>query len=91
MHACVAAFSSGVTVVQMTYSRKFNGLFGSLGYFDIADCKQDKQQFVIDKILNGFHHRDQLKNDVSTSLEQVSTRLEKYENAIQVLQVSYAN
>src|SRR5690606_38493929 len=32
MHSCIAAFSAGVPVVPMAYSRKFAGLFGSLGY-----------------------------------------------------------
>ena len=32
MHACIAAYSSGVPVVPMSYSRKFEGLFGTLGY-----------------------------------------------------------
>ena len=32
MHACIAAFSAGVPVVPVAYSRKFSGLFGMLGY-----------------------------------------------------------
>jgi len=38
MHACIAAFSSGVPVIPMAYSRKFNGLFNSLGYPFVIDC-----------------------------------------------------
>jgi colanic acid/amylovoran biosynthesis protein len=50
MHACIAALSSGVPVVPMAYSRKFNGLFGSLGYPHLADCKQDSEDAVVSKI-----------------------------------------
>jgi hypothetical protein len=32
MHATIAAFSSGVPVVPISYSRKFEGLYGALGY-----------------------------------------------------------
>src|SRR3546814_12872207 len=32
MHACIAAFSSGTPVMPVAYSRKFSGLFGTLGY-----------------------------------------------------------
>lgn len=32
MHATIAAYSSGVPVVPVSYSRKFEGLFGTLGY-----------------------------------------------------------
>lgn len=32
MHACIGAFSAGVPVVPVAYSRKFHGLFALLGY-----------------------------------------------------------
>lgn len=32
MHAAIGAFSSGVPTIPFSYSRKFEGLFGSLGY-----------------------------------------------------------
>ncbi len=41
MHACIAAFSTGVPVVPMAYSRKFAGLFGSLGFDRTVDCTRD--------------------------------------------------
>ena len=44
MHACIAAFSSGVPVVPMAYSRKFEGLFGSLGYDRTVDCTADSAE-----------------------------------------------
>ena len=40
MHSTIAAFSSGVPVVPMAYSRKFNGLFcDTLKYKNIIDLK----------------------------------------------------
>lgn len=32
MHACIGAFSAGVPVLPVAYSRKFRGVFGQLGY-----------------------------------------------------------
>lgn len=32
MHACIGAFSAGVPVLPVAYSRKFQGVFGQLGY-----------------------------------------------------------
>lgn len=41
MHATIAAFSSGVPVVPMAYSRKFNGLFvDTLNYHYIVNLEQ---------------------------------------------------
>lgn len=82
MHACIAAFSSGVAVVPMAYSRKFNGLFGTLGYLMIADCKSDNTEVVISKIKQGFHSREQLKENIASSKSLVDKRLSIYRAAI---------
>lgn len=82
MHACIAALSSGVPVVPMAYSRKFNGLFGTLGYPRIADCKQDSQDTVVSKVLQGFEERALLKQEVAIALSSVQERLTRYEDAI---------
>ncbi|MBZ8140319.1 polysaccharide pyruvyl transferase [Rubrivivax gelatinosus] len=37
MHACIAACSAGVAVAPLAYSRKFIGLFRSLGYDTVVD------------------------------------------------------
>ena len=40
MHACIAALSTGVPVVPLAYSDKFEGMFGSLGYEATLDCRK---------------------------------------------------
>lgn len=50
MHATVAAISSGTAVVPLGYSRKFNGLFGSLGYRWNADLTSDSNDAVLAKV-----------------------------------------
>ncbi|GJI91822.1 MULTISPECIES: polysaccharide pyruvyl transferase family protein [Duganella] len=82
MHACIAAFSSGVPVVPMAYSRKFNGLFGTLGYDTIADCKVDSEDTVCAKIGNGFSQREQLRGQVRAGLQRVEQRLGRYEASL---------
>lgn len=82
MHACIAAFSSGVPVIPMAYSRKFNGLFGTLGYSHVADCKKDDAKAVVTKILDGFSRRESLRANVGQALKQVDARVGRYENAL---------
>lgn len=41
MHATIAATSSGVPVIPVAYSRKFNGLYDTLGYKYYIDAKSD--------------------------------------------------
>jgi polysaccharide pyruvyl transferase WcaK-like protein len=91
MHACIAAFSSGVPVVPMAYSRKFNGLFGTLGYNEIADCKKDNDDEVLKKIMAGFNNRDELHKKIKLSLTQVNERLSRYEtNIAEIFKSAYS-
>ncbi len=80
MHACIAAFSSGVPVVPMAYSRKFNGLFNSLGYRHIADLKNDDTKTAFEVIVNGFRGKDVLKAEVAVGNRQAQNKLQYYED-----------
>ena len=82
MHACIAALSSGVAVVPMAYSRKFNGLFGTLGYHRLADCKVDSGDEVLAKVLLGFEQRVAVKQEVQVALQSVGQRLRRYQDFI---------
>jgi colanic acid/amylovoran biosynthesis protein len=80
MHACIAAFSSGVPVVPLAYSRKFNGLFESLGYRHYGDCKAASADEVLALIQRSFEQRDALKIEVDSGVEQAQVRLGRYKD-----------
>lgn len=82
MHACIAAFSSGVPVIPMAYSRKFNGLFGSLGYSHLVDCKVDDLVTALGKIEQGFCRKEVLKEQTEQALILAQIKLETYENTL---------
>lgn len=79
MHACIAAFSTGVPVVPMAYSRKFNGLFGTLGYSGIADCKVQVDRDCLKSIIDGFEERSTLDRSLGNSLMAVNAKIARYE------------
>lgn len=78
MHACIAAFSSGVPVIPVAYSRKFIGLFGSLGYKQVADCATQSAHEIASMVLQGYANREALKQQVSASNSLAQERLETY-------------
>jgi colanic acid/amylovoran biosynthesis protein len=90
MHACIAAFSSGVPVVPIAYSRKFSGLFGSLGYHESTDLLTQTGSEILEHVIAGYNDRESLKQKVTRSLEAVDAKLAKYEeilkNQFRVLQ-----
>ena len=82
MHSTIAAFSSNVPVVPMSYSRKFNGLFeDTLHYNYVADMKESTPDAIINKIKLAFNCRDNLKSlerqQMRTTVAEAGRRIEK--------------
>lgn len=72
MHSTIAAFSSGVPVVPMAYSRKFNGLFGdTLKYHCVADMKNGDNKSLMDLIKEKFQNRDNLKKVIAVRQDTI--------------------
>lgn len=62
MHACIAAFSSGVPTVPMAYSRKFTGLFTeTLGYNCLCDMREQDEDLICENVLSFCKDRNHLK------------------------------
>lgn len=78
MHACIAAFSSGVPVIPVSYSRKFNGLFSSLQYSYFSDCLVHNQNKAIEMILQGIADRNTLKSAVENGRGRAQEKLSNY-------------
>lgn len=85
MHACIAAFSSGVPVVPMAYSRKFNGLFNSLGYTCILDCLKMNNEQGLALFKQAFADRAGLVDEVQRGNQQAQARLELYVDEVAAL------
>lgn len=72
MHACIAAFSSGVPVLPLAYSRKFNGLFiDTLGYEHIGDCLNDNEEIIIEKMKSVFNNLQKIKNKIDITNDTI--------------------
>jgi colanic acid/amylovoran biosynthesis protein len=82
MHACIAAFSAGVPVVPVAYSRKFNGLFGVLGYRVLADGKAITNAELVETVLRAFSERATLRVDVERGVALAQQRLAAYEDVL---------
>ncbi len=84
MHATIAAFSTNVPVVPMSYSRKFNGLFeDTLNYRHIADMRTHTQQVILSIVKDAFENRNILKLEIENINKTiVKTRREILENEL---------
>lgn len=85
MHACIAAFSSGVPVVPMAYSRKFSGLFGTIGYNRTVDCTTETGDAIEAKIMADFTNRTTLAAEAAAALAQGRSKLAVYQDGLKTL------
>ncbi len=82
MHACIAAFSSGVPVVPMAYSRKFAGLFGALDYNETVDCTAQSAEDIKARIFAAFERRENMARAQQAALAMGLERLQRYETVL---------
>lgn len=82
MHACIAAYSTGVPVVPIAYSRKFNGLFESLGYPFFIDGKTATTESAIETVMTWFAERNGLRSAIAAGRDLVEDKLNLYEDRL---------
>ncbi len=78
MHACIAAYSSGVAVAPVAYSRKFAGLFGMLGYRWMVPVKGMTTDQAFAYLLDSFERRAELVSDAAQGMARVEASLDVY-------------
>lgn len=82
MHAAIAAFSSGVPVIPMAYSRKFSGMFGTMGYERTVECTSETAEAIRSKISAAFEDRISVAAEVAATLAVGQDRVERYVTAV---------
>lgn len=82
MHATVAAFSMRVPTVPVAYSRKFQGLYGSLGYDYVIDAKEETLKDAIAKTIDYLKNRLLLKKDIEKSLSIVHKKNNEFVSSL---------
>lgn len=76
MHACIAALSQGIPTVGVAYSRKFSGVFDSVGAGDmVSDARSVDIQTTIDDIYLHFQNREQLAIALKTNVDAAVKQL----------------
>lgn len=84
MHACIAAFSSGVPVLPVAYSRKFSGLFGELlGYSHTLPHTGISQPDAIRFLLDRIDQRPAMAAEIAAGNARVAALLDGYTTALQ--------
>lgn len=82
MHACIAAYSSGVPFVATAYSRKFSGLFGMLNYPAVLPMGGIDVATALEFIIDALASRGSLTRSIEGGNRRVAGLLDRYETEL---------
>ena len=85
MHATIAAFSVGAPTIPVAYSRKFEGMFGSLGYPAVVDLSSLDSEEAVDRVLEHVRDAERLAGLVAEGLHVAEYRLDEFGRQAAVL------
>ncbi len=78
MHASIAAWSAGVPVLPVSYSRKFEGLYGTLNYPWLIPAQGMTTDDAIARAIAAFDARDSIRAEIARLQPAVSAKLQSY-------------
>ncbi|HAS3154913.1 polysaccharide pyruvyl transferase family protein [Vibrio cholerae] len=85
MHATIAAYSSGVPVTPYAYSRKFKGLYSTLGYNKVLEAKEIDLIDAVQLNIEHFFNRDTLRQEIAMCSERKNLLTAKYVEELKLL------
>jgi colanic acid/amylovoran biosynthesis protein len=83
MHACIAAISQGIPAVGLAYSKKFLGVFGSVGIPEmVVDLRNASTESIVNTVMDRYQSRasaaDQLENMIPQVQESIYRSVESF-------------
>ena len=76
MHACIAALSQGIPCVGVAYSKKFAGVFESVGVKQwIIDARETTADDAVERVMNLFHQRQDARGVLLRSTTEAQNLL----------------
>lgn len=82
MHATIGAFSSGVPVIPIAYSRKFEGLYSTIGYDYIIDCNKESVETALERVQEYLKNISYLKVARDLAYEKALALNQNYFNTL---------
>jgi polysaccharide pyruvyl transferase WcaK-like protein len=78
MHSTIAAISTCTPVIPVSYSRKFEGLFNSIGYECLVNCRELNTENAVQITLDLIKKRELLRKKTCKSKEIAIKRLNAF-------------
>jgi len=76
MHACIAALSQGIPTVAIAYSKKFIGVFDSIGSGDtVIDARTLDEKSAMSKVMQCYEKRSDIGIDAEVKVAAAKNRI----------------
>ncbi len=76
MHACIAAISQGIPAVGVAYSRKFKGVFESVGLGGcVLDARVMDAASLLEAVLERYARREQIRKELEKTIPVVKEQV----------------
>jgi polysaccharide pyruvyl transferase WcaK-like protein len=85
MHSTIAAFSTGVLTIPVSYSHKFEGLYNSVDYNAIINGNKDDVKSSLVKIENYLANKNLLMNSQNESIKIINFRIKSLIDSIKII------
>lgn len=82
MHATIGAFSSHVATIPFSYSHKFEGLYGGLGYPYLIRALEYDTETALSKTVQYLNGIDHLKQAQDIAMQKIRQNLRLFENRV---------
>lgn len=83
MHACIAALSQGIPTVGIAYSKKFMGVFDSIGANNaVLDARALEEYEIIHHVLLSYQSRNELKLVIDSNITLINEKIETVFNEL---------
>lgn len=82
MHATIAAFSSGVVTIPISYSRKFEGLYGTLCYRYVINARNESTNSAYETINEYLSNSEELSINQAEAMGKVNMEIQRFKKSI---------
>lgn len=83
MHATIGAFSSGRATIPVSYSRKFEGLYGSIDYNYVIHALKFSTEDAVSRTLEYIRAYKKLEQNVVSSMQLVNQKQDIFRNSLE--------
>ena len=78
MHSTIAAFSSNVVTIPISYSRKFEGLYNDLNYKYVINGREETTESTLEKTIEYINNSNKLKTAQNKAIKIINNKKKKF-------------